>query len=75
MKLNLKFKTGPYAVYIWERLWSLKLVIFAAAFAAVVATMLKINPYITNVRILSLCLFLWDATLEERKSFNPCIND
>lgn len=22
-----------------------------------------------------LCLFLWDATLEERQSFNPCIND
>lgn len=42
--------------------------------AAVVATVLKINPYINNVRILSLCLFLRNATLEERKSFNPRIN-
>ena len=49
--------------------WSLKLVIFSAAFAAVEATVLKINPYINNVRALSLCLFLWDATLGERKSF------
>lgn len=75
MKLHFKFRTGPYAVSIWELLWSLKLVIFSAAFAAVVATVLKINPYISNVRVLSLCIFLWDVTLEERKSFNPCIND
>lgn len=38
--------------------WSLKLVIFSAAFAAVEATVLKINPYINNVRALSLCLSL-----------------
>lgn len=54
LKLYLKFKTGPCAVPNWEFLWPLKFVIFSAVFKAVVATVLKMNPHIKNVKVLSL---------------------
>lgn len=72
LKLILKFK--PYAVPISEFHWSFKLVIFTAACAAEYLLCLKL----IHILIMSgfcLCPFLWDATLEERQSFNPCIND
>lgn len=63
---HLKFKK---TVCLWS--WF----IFSAAFAALVATVIKMNPYIYIVRVISLSLrfSVWDATLEEKKSVNPWI--